>query len=224
MRWQRETASAQVEVTYSRSGGSPGSTAGEVPGIQVAVAATRQDRLVADGLLKRLASIRRATRLLPEHPQQAPAIMAQLRKMLPTEGWLTEQMSQLRATAHHVRDGHLAHLKEAKAWYDKLPRSAQKKATVDLAHRYRQLVEVDKRLERLDGAVAETELRIVRLTREAEQALSQGEHRTLADLLKAAERLQKHNGKLLKTIERTNEELLKLAEYVAPVATEGEAT
>jgi hypothetical protein len=124
-------------------------------------------------------------------------------------------MARLREKARHIRKGHVARLEETRHWYDKLPKSAQKKAAADLARRYRQLIDTDKRLERLDKMVAKTAKTIMDLTREAERALAQGEYRRLERLVGEAEKHQKHNGKILKAIERTDVKLMRIVEHVA---------
>ena len=148
-------------------------------------------------------------------------IMTQLRQILPAEGWLTERMARLREKAHHMREGHVARLEETGGWYDKLPKSAQKEAAADLAQRYRQLIDTDKRLERLDKAVAKTEKTIMELTREAERALARGEYRRLERLVHEAEKYQKHNVKILKAIERTDVKLVRIVEHVAAESRRG---
>ena len=67
----------------------------------------------------------------------------------------------------------------------KLPRDVRKKAEEELAARYDEL-HMDKRLERLDAAVAENERRIRDLTREARLPSTHNDYRKLADLLDAA--------------------------------------
>ena len=77
---------------------------------------------------------------------------------------------------------------------------------------------MDHRLERLDHAVAEAEKRIKILTRQAQVYLRQHDHRRLVDVLKQASKLQEHNAKLLKTISRAEEKLIKFAEQAAKQA------
>ena len=55
--------------------------------------------------------------------------------------------------------------------------------------------------------MAENERRIRNLTREAEQATAAYDYRRLTQLLELAERLQRHNCRLFKTIDRTEEKL-----------------
>ena len=75
-------------------------------------------------------------------------------------------------------------------------------------------------MERLDKAVAENERRIKALTQEAQGALARYDYSKLSDLLASAEKLQMHNDKLLKTIERTENKLSRLAKQVEKEARE----
>jgi len=139
----------------------------------------------------------------------------QLKRMLPAQGYLTERMAQLRAKAHQIRNGHIARLGETKYVFSKLPVSAKKKASVELAARYNQLIGIDTRLERLDKAVAENEHRIRELTSQAQQYTARYDYQRLTDCLKAAEKLQRHNSKLFKIIDRTERKLTAIAKKIA---------
>lgn len=170
---------------------------------------------VSNQLAKRMKKLRKAAQTVHERPQEAVDILPQLRRMLPAEGYLTERMAQLRAKAHQVRNGHLARLEETRQVFSSLPASAKKEASADLAAGYKQIIGIDTRLERLNRAVAENERRIVELTRSAQQYAAQYDHRQLAGCLKAAEKLQHHNSRLIKIIERTEGKLSAVAKKVA---------
>ena len=75
-------------------------------------------------------------------------------------------------------------------------------------------------MERLDKAVAEYETRIRQLTYQAEQYAANYNYQKMHDCLKAAEKLQRHNSKLLKIIERTEAKLSSVAQQVAKEAKE----
>ena len=126
-------------------------------------------------------------------------VMRQLQRMLPAEGWLTERMARLRANAHRARKGHVARIEELRSSLAQMSSSDRKRASDELKLRYAELG-FDARLERLDRAVAETELRIRDLTRAGQAALSKHDHRQLLDILSNAQRMQKHNTKLMKLI------------------------
>jgi hypothetical protein len=74
---------------------------------------------------------------------------------------------------------------------------------------------MDKRLERLDNAVAENEKRIRQLTQEAQQHSANYDYQKLVSCLKQAEKLQHHNSKLIKIINRTEGKLASIAKDVA---------
>ena len=69
--------------------------------------------------------------------------------------------------------------------------------------------------ETLDQAVAENERRVKELTLEAQGATARYDYRKLAELLEDAEKLQAHNEKLFRTIDRTERKLSKIAEDLA---------
>ncbi len=174
-----------------------------------------RDRHLSGRLNKGMKKLRRQSDDLYEHPQQAGDVMVQLKRMLPVEGYLTERLGQLRAKAHRVRNGHIARLDEIRHIAAKLPRSAQKQAAKQLAAGYQQMIGSETRIERLDKAVAENEKRIRDLTRQAQVYAAQYDHRKLYETMKAAQKLQHHNTRLFKTIERTEQRLSEIVKHVA---------
>ncbi len=161
-----------------------------------------------------LYGMRRNATAFVQHPEQAPNLMAQLRQVLPAEGWLTEHMARLRERDHVLRNGHLQRIDELRHLIDRLPPEARKKAADELSARYHEQ-KLERRIERLDGAVAEAERRVKQLTAEAEQAAARYDYRRFNELLEAAEKLQAHNQKLLRIIERSEAKLVKIAEDLA---------
>lgn len=187
----------------------------------LAVADTRHDmrdlysdERVSKTLSKRLGKLKDQASSLSDHPEKASVFQAQLKKNLPVEGWLTERLAKLRARAHRMRKGHIMKLQETYNTFARLPDSDKKNAAADLATRYQQLTGIDTRLERLDSAVAEYEQRIISLTRMAQRYGEKGKFGKLPDILKEAQRLQHHNSKLLKIIERTENKLSAVARKV----------
>lgn len=174
-----------------------------------------QGKRLSKRLKRGLHRVRHEAEELSEHPEEAVDVLGQLKKMLPAEGWLTRKMAQLRAKAHRIRNGHIARLKETRNVFSKLPASTKKKAAAELADRYRQMIGIDTRLERLDKAVAENERRVRTLTRQAQVYATRYDHQGLSGTLKAAEKLQHHNSKLFKTIQRTEAKLSAVARKVA---------
>jgi len=174
-----------------------------------------RERHLSHEIERRLNGIRRQSATLRDRPERAGDIVRQIRQILPAEGYLTERMANLRAKAHQIRNGHIARLDETRHVYANLPRSAKKRAAAELTAAYNQVVGMDTRLERLDKAVAETETRIREATRRAQDRTMQYDHRGLVDCLKDAERLQKHNSRLFKTIERTEARLTAVAKQIA---------
>ena len=173
-----------------------------------------KDRRVSRRLGKNLRHLKRDANRLYEHPEDAPNIMLQLKRMLPAEGWLTERMARLREKAHFVSKGHVARIEEVQEHIAQLPPAARKKAARELGARYKELG-LDQRLERLDRAVAENERRIREITGQAEAYLARDDHRGLQDVLEKASKLQRHNEKLFKLIDRTESRLMAAAKQAA---------
>ena len=186
-----------------------------LPNVRHNMAALYRDRHLSDKLTRGMRSLRKKANTLNEHPQDSGNVLVQLKKMLPAQGYLTERMAQLRAKAHQIRNGHIARLEETKSVFSKLPVSAKKKASAELAARYNQLIGIDTRLERLDKAVAENERRIRELTSQAQQYTARYDYQKLITTLKAAEKLQHHNSKLFKIIDRTEGKLTAIAKKIA---------
>jgi hypothetical protein len=182
----------------------------------------RKDERVGEQIDSFLVDLRRHTDIFVRHPDDAPNILAQLRRILPAEGWLTQRVAQLRERAHHWHKGHLARLDELKHLVGKLPPEARKQAAEEMAARYEEL-KLDQRLERLDWAVAESEKRIRQLTLDAEQAVARYDYGKVNELLEAAERLQTQTDKLLRIIDRTEQKLGKVAQDLAKKYAGGDA-
>lgn len=173
-----------------------------------------QDEHVGQRIDGALWDLRRRTDLFVQHPEQAPDILTQLRRVLPAEGWLTQRLARLREVAHHARQGQLQRIEELRQIVDKLPPEAKKKAADELTARYVEL-QLDKRLERLDGAVAEVECRVKKLTEEAGRAVIRYDYLKLSGFLEAAEKLQAHGQRLIKLIEQTEQKLAKITQGLA---------
>jgi len=177
-----------------------------------------RDRHLSDRITKSMRKVRKQADHLNEHPEQAGNVMLQIRRILPAEGYLTERMAQVRAKAHRIRGGHVARLEETKDIFRNMSITAKKKAAADLTTRYNQLIGIATRLERLDKAVAEIEKRIRELTQRAQAYTANYEHKKLCECLKAAEKLQHHNTRLFKIIDRSEDKLIAIAKKIAAEA------
>jgi hypothetical protein len=172
-------------------------------------------RRVSKWLQRRLHGLRRNTPGFSRSPSDTAEVATQIQRILPAQGWLTERMAQLRRKAHQVRNGHVARLEETRHVLDKLPVGARKRAAAQVTAGYARLAGIDERLERLDRAVATNEAKIRQITAAAVQAARKYDHRRLADLLKAAEKLQKHNAHLFRLIGSAEAGLSAVAKEVA---------
>ena len=186
----------------------------DLPDIKHTMADLYRERHLSKKLDHGLRTLRKEAKTLHEHPEEAADIATQIKRMLPAQGYLTERMAQLRAKAHQIRNGHIARLEETRDAFAKLPTSAKKKASAELAAAYNQMVDIDTRLERLNKAVAENEKRIRELTEKAREYTAKYNHRDLVEALKDAEKLQHHNSKLIKIIERTENKLSAIAKKI----------
>jgi len=175
----------------------------------------KQARLVSDLMGHRLDALRQESRGLDQRPELAQDIVMQIRRILPGQGWLTERMARLREKAHRVRSGHVANLKKTRRLFAKLPASSKKAAAGQMAEAYGAAADLDRRMERLDKAVVESEKRIRELTRRAAKHAAKLDHRKLHDELKEAERLQKRNSKIFKAIDATEVRLASITQFAA---------
>lgn len=174
-----------------------------------------RNRHLSGQLNRTLKKLRKRTDNINESPKDTGSIILQLNRMLPAEGYLTERMAQLRAKAHRIKNGHIAKLEETRHVFAKSNTAQKKKASAKLMAQYKQMTGMDTRIERLDTSVAENEKRIRELTRQAQIYAAKYDHRGLHDTIKAAEKLQHHNTKLLKIIARTEARLSAAAKKFA---------
>lgn len=177
-----------------------------------------RNRHISDRLSGNMRKLRRQANNLYQRPEEAANVAVQLKRMLPAQGYLTQTMAQLRTKAHRIRNGHIARLQETKKIYSKLPASEKKKAAAKMAAAYNQMIGIDTKLERLDKAVSVNERKIKQLTDNAEKCIAGYDYKKLTEILKQAEKLQKHNSKLFKIIHRTEEKLTAIAEKIAKEA------
>lgn len=170
-----------------------------------------KDERVAHKLNHDLKHLKREARHLAKHPdegrREASDIMVQLKRILPAEGWLTERMARLRTKMHLAGKGAVERIEGLQKQFGKLPPKARQAAAENLRNAYTQL-HLDRRLERLDAAVAENERRIRDLMERARQYMEAHDYPRLATVLEEASRLQKHNTKLFAIIDHTEARLL----------------
>lgn len=177
-----------------------------------------QNRHVSGRITNRLRRLKKQAKTLRDHPEQTDTMVAQLQRLLPAEGWLTERMARLRAKVHRIRKGHLARLDETSGAFAGLPRSEMKRVAAEMVNSYQKLTGMDARLERLDAAVAAYEKRVITLTQMAQRYAQHGDRKKLPGLLKEAEELQRHNSRLCEIIMQTENKLTSLLQKVAAQA------
>jgi len=173
-----------------------------------------RNRSVSNQISKGLRKLRKDTDLIKERPQNINNTVAQIKRLLPAEGWLTQRMANLRKKAHQIRNGHVARLDETKDLTRKLPLPVKKRLSKDIVNRYNKIIDVDKRIERLDAMAAKNEKRIKDLTQQAEQYALNYNYKGLTDIIEQAEKLQAHNTEIFKTIDRTERKLSAIAQKV----------
>jgi hypothetical protein len=159
-------------------------------------------------------------RLSHDNPQDSrftddlQSIQTQINRMLPAEGHLTERLAQLREKAVLMRQGHIARIKELQHKFKGLDPTARRRASEEMVLRYRQL-KLDTRLERLDKAVAAAELRIRGLIKQIPAYIRDHDRPALLRCIEMAGKLQQHNERLFRAIERTESKLIRMAEQAA---------
>lgn len=178
-----------------------------------------QGRRQSQALQRGLRRSRRQADRLNEHPKDAQNVLLQLRRMLPTEGRLTNRLAQLREQHHYARKGHIARIKQLRQAINNLNPSQKKQVADEIRRQYTE-AKLATRLERLDKTAADVEARIRQLTGAAEQAAARYDQRRLHSLLKEAESLQKHTTKLFALIEQSQKQLDALALRAAAQASQ----
>lgn len=178
-----------------------------------------EDRRTSKALEDRFRQVRKQADQGLKRPEQVQEIARQIQRMLPAEGYLTERLARLREKMHAMREGHGARIEQLQAEMESLPPEARKRAESELVASYKELT-LDKRLERLDAAVAFNERQIRDLTRQAQEYAAAHDHKHLSQVLERARALQKHNSHLFKIIDRTEGHLEAAARKVAKNAKE----
>ena len=142
-----------------------------------------------------------STGIRPGRPGAASAV-------LPAEGWLTERWPDFEPRPTTSERGISPGSMKRRRLVARLPDSNKRQAASALAEKYRQLLDVDTRLERLDKAVAENERRIRQVTRgrrdggrEVRFPKARGSHRDRPRSSRAI------NEELFKLIDRTERKL-----------------
>jgi hypothetical protein len=115
---------------------------------------------------------------------------------------------------HRMRLGHVARIEEIQDVAGNLPTAAKRTLAGQLREQYRELG-LERRLERLDRTAAAIEKTLCDITKDAEQAARAYDFRTLHDLLKDAEKLQRQATNSFQTIERTERRLIAAARRAA---------
>lgn len=202
---KRQSAHVRVQVRRRPSGSRDSAEMDEAWGYEKS---TRLYATIGEMLSKRFAALRGGATMLPQGRGDPLSLMAQLERTVPEEGWLTEQLAGLREKMHHLRRGHEARMRETSKRSHELTGSARRRAAA-LARDQKELLHLETRLERLDGAVAEQEKRIRHVTEQATHALGEGDVGLLLRHLRTAEQLQRHANKLLRLIARTENEVVR---------------
>lgn len=169
-----------------------------------------RDGQIADRLASRLADLRSRVGTAPQRPEFARDVMERLQQILPDQGVLTRRLAELRRKIRLARDGHAHRINELAGAYARVPPEARARINAELRVRWAQF-RLDERLERLNRAAAENERRIADLIRQARQWLAAGDRSRLVAAVNAAAALQQHNARLIRAIERTEEQLLSFA-------------
>jgi len=186
----------------------------DAPSFKRDVKAVEEGEILSDLLTQRFKKLAKQSKQLHEHPRDAEDILLQLRRMLPAEGWLTERLTRLREKLQYVQRGEADRVGEIRSVFSKMPQAAQASLAKEMSEHLKQ-IKLDTRLDRLDKAVASNERQIIELTRQAEVSVTAHDFPKLHELLKTAQKLQKHNSRLFAAIDRSEKKLLHLAEQLA---------
>ncbi len=172
-----------------------------------------QDREVSRQLASNLTSAKDQSQQLQETPQLAGQVMGTLNQLLPDEGWLTNQLAELRKKAWIIRNGHIHKIETLSSSLHSIPVNKRKKIASALALYYKEL-KLDNRLDRLDTLIANSELKIRQLTQAAMESVKNHQFKRITELLDNAAKLQKHNTYLMRSIGKTEKKLESLTKRV----------
>jgi hypothetical protein len=178
-----------------------------------------EDRRVSHHLADRFRKIKKETKSGNERPQESQDLVFQLQRMLPAEGWLTERLAKLREKIYHLEQGNIERIRELQKDWSALPPPVKEKAGKELQNRYKAL-NLERRLVRLDEAAAANEQRIRQINQQAQQYAAANNYPKLAELLKTATTLQKHNSGLFKLMNQTEAKLTSLVKQIVQQHTE----
>ena len=126
------------------------------------------DRSLSKRISGQLRKLRRSSDLLGDKNGQSTDLLLQLQRILPEQGFLVNRMAGLRKNIHWVRNGHIAKIKEIKKLCQKMPALQKQKISRLLIEHYQKQTDLDKRLERLEGLVADAEKKNRDLAKDAQ--------------------------------------------------------
>jgi hypothetical protein len=169
--------------------------------------AENQSTRLGNKIQDEISSLYRDSSQLENDPQAAKQLQRRIEKILPQAEALTDKMAELRRKAFLVKNGDLNKLKQLRIFLNKTPPNQRSRVLARIKETYKQL-NFDQRIERLDYAVAETEKQIRETLNLSIQKINQSDIQGLNKLLKEAEKLQRHNAKLLSAIQRSENKLL----------------
>lgn len=173
-----------------------------------------RNRSISDKISKQLRNLRKDSDLIKDRPEHINDTVVQIKRLLPEEGWLTRRMSDLRTRAHHMKNGHIAKMQETRNITKDLPTQLKKQISTEIIDRYNKIVDFDKRIERLDAITTANEKKIKQLTIQAEKYALEYNFKGLTDIIEKAQKLQDHNSRIFKIIEKTENKLSNLAQKV----------
>lgn len=166
----------------------------------------RHDRILCRQAKKCLHFLHKEAKLLNKSPENAENILQRLQSLLLPSSTFKKQREHLHCLAQHIRKGHQI------CWEKNQPllhnTSCRQKITSNMATDLNQLISINAHLERLDLAAAEQEMRTEYLIQLARNYAAAHHSTKLLACINAAKKIQRFKRKLLKSIHRTEKQLL----------------
>ena len=172
------------------------------------------DRRLSKQISGQLRKLRKPSQLLGDTNSQSTNLILQLQRILPQQGFLAGRMAGLRKKAHLMRNGHIAKIKDIKNLYRQLGPLQKQKVSRQMIEYYQNQTDLDRRLERLEGFIADIEKQSRQLIVRAEICVKNKEFKQYDHIIKKAAKLQDRVTHIIKVIIRTEKKLIDAAHKI----------
>jgi len=172
------------------------------------------DRRLSRKISGQLRKLRKPSELLGDKNSQSTNLVLQLKRILPQQGYLAGRMTSLRKKAHLMRNGHIARTKEIKKLCRQLEPLQKRRVSRQMIEYYKNETDLDRRLERLEGLIADIEKQSRELVLHAQNCVKDNDFKRYDHFVKKATKLQDRVTHIIKVIVRTEKKLSATASKI----------